>query len=85
MPSSESSKLRKQEQMKNKYQSWNSETQEKSSLAKHSTLREAIAHVECQIALHPRDTDDEGWRIQELASDKEMTLAEAKLCLTPIS
>lgn len=61
-----------------KYQTWNSETQEKSSLVKHSSLSAAISHVETQIALHPRDNDNEGWRIQDVTGGAEMTLAEAQ-------
>lgn len=61
-----------------KYQTWNSETQEKSKLVKHSSLTAAISHVEAQIALHPRDNDDEGWRIQDVTGGEEMTLAEAQ-------
>ena len=31
-----------------------------------------------KIALHPRDNDDEGWRIQDVTGGAEMTLAEAR-------
>jgi hypothetical protein len=60
-----------------KYQTWNSETQEKSKLVKHTSLAAAISHVETEIAVHPRDNDDEGWRIQDVTGGAEMTLSEA--------
>jgi hypothetical protein len=61
----------------NTYQSWNSENQSKSELVKHETLAAAISSVETQVELS-REDDAEGWRIQDLRGDKEMTLAEAK-------
>ena len=64
--------------MKNKYQTWNSETLEKSKLVKHASLAAAISYVETAIALAPRDNDDEGWRIQDLSGGAEMTLSEAQ-------
>lgn len=64
--------------MKNKYQYWNGETREKSTLGKGVTLQEAINCVETEIALAPRDNDDDGWRIEEIGSGIEMTLAEAR-------
>ena len=62
----------------NKYQTWNSETSEKSELVKHTSLAAAVVWVETQIALHPRDNDDEGWRLQEVTGGAEMTLAESR-------
>lgn len=67
--------------MNNKYQSWNSETREKSKPVKHATLRSAVERVECEIMLHPRDIDDEGWRIQDFSDGEEMTLADALAAL----
>lgn len=61
----------------NTYQSWSSESQEKSKLVKHSSLAAAISSVETQIELS-REDDAEGWRIQDLRGGEEMTLAEAK-------
>jgi hypothetical protein len=61
----------------NTYQSWNSESQEKSKLVKHSSLASAFSSVETQMELS-REDDAEGWRIQSLRGGPEMTLAEAK-------
>jgi len=61
----------------NTYQSWNSESQEKSKLVKHSNLAAAISSVETEIELS-REDDADDWRIQSLRGGEEMTLAEAK-------
>jgi len=61
--------------MKYLYQSLN--CREKSELVKHRTIDCAIEWVRLQIQLTPRD-NDEGWRIHDLRSDRDMTLAEAE-------